>query len=353
MSLRRNIYLLILIIFLFSVYTCKTDLELLADWKETTVVYGLLNPADSVHYIKINKAFLGEGDAYEMALVYDSLYHKGSLVVKLIEYENGINKTEIILEVDSSISKESGTFSYPNQMLYMTPGTNILNSTSSYKLEIKKVKTGEVIASSETDLVNDFVVLEPRTDTSTSVAWAVGNAYSTYTAKWNSAKNGKLYELIIIFHYMEFDKTTGDTVTSDGIINWPVFSRIKSSTTDGGEFMTYEVNGKNFYTKVKSYFGTSYANVNRKAGKLDFVFSVGGNELNTYIDVNNAQSGLVQSQVKPEYTNIDGGLGIFSSRFTKMVKGKSMTRFSIDSLACGEITKHLNFYREDSSLPCN
>ena len=39
---------------------CDNEVDINADWKETIVVYGLLNPNDSIQYIKVNKAFLNE-----------------------------------------------------------------------------------------------------------------------------------------------------------------------------------------------------------------------------------------------------------------------------------------------------
>jgi len=77
----RYILLALITCFLAS---CETDLDINADWEEITIVYGILNPNDSIQYIKINKAFLGQGDPYEFAKVSDSLYHKDSLDVTLI-----------------------------------------------------------------------------------------------------------------------------------------------------------------------------------------------------------------------------------------------------------------------------
>ena len=52
-------------ILMFS--SCETDIDVNADYQDITVVYGLVNPNDTNHYIKINKAFLGEGSALDLA----------------------------------------------------------------------------------------------------------------------------------------------------------------------------------------------------------------------------------------------------------------------------------------------
>ncbi|NDB35276.1 MAG: hypothetical protein EB023_08010, partial [Flavobacteriia bacterium] len=44
---------------------CNEKIDLVGDFKETAVVYGLLDHADSLHYIKITRAFLGPGNAVD------------------------------------------------------------------------------------------------------------------------------------------------------------------------------------------------------------------------------------------------------------------------------------------------
>ena len=73
---RRTIALLILPAVFAA---CSTELEVSAPYKDITVVYGVLSTraTDGVsdetrHYVKINKAFLGEGDALVYAQIPDS-----------------------------------------------------------------------------------------------------------------------------------------------------------------------------------------------------------------------------------------------------------------------------------------
>ncbi|MCK4361265.1 MAG: hypothetical protein KAV70_05930, partial [Bacteroidales bacterium] len=85
----KKINLLLVILFtglLFS--ACETDVDIIADYEDVTVVYGLLNQ-DSITYLKINKAFLGEGNALIMAKVEDSSNYTGMLDVKIEEWASG------------------------------------------------------------------------------------------------------------------------------------------------------------------------------------------------------------------------------------------------------------------------
>jgi hypothetical protein len=66
----RLLYLLAAVLTLSS---CETEVELTAaEYAETTVVYGLIDLSASKQVFRINKTFLGEGSAFDMALVADS-----------------------------------------------------------------------------------------------------------------------------------------------------------------------------------------------------------------------------------------------------------------------------------------
>ncbi|MBK9627952.1 MAG: hypothetical protein IPO56_09700 [Flavobacteriales bacterium] len=48
---------------------CSSELDINAPYKDITIVYGLLDSHDPIQFIKVNKAFLGEGDAYVFAQI--------------------------------------------------------------------------------------------------------------------------------------------------------------------------------------------------------------------------------------------------------------------------------------------
>jgi hypothetical protein len=51
----------------------------------------------------------------------------------------------------------------------------------------------------------------------------------------------------------------------------------------------------------------------RYTNDVDFIISVAAADLNTYMEVNEPSNSIIQE--RPEYTNIDNGTGIFSSRY--------------------------------------
>src|SRR5580693_7557175 len=96
--------------------SCNNDLKILAPYKDITVVYGLIDQNDTVHYIRINKAFEGIGNAYTMAMQYDSIYYPVGNISAVIEDSspttNSIVNT-LKLDTTTTIPLSPGVFSYP------------------------------------------------------------------------------------------------------------------------------------------------------------------------------------------------------------------------------------------------
>ena len=65
-------FLFMLSLPVFFLEACEEDFDITASYKDVTVVYGLLDLGDDTTYLRINKAFLGDGNALLMAQVEDS-----------------------------------------------------------------------------------------------------------------------------------------------------------------------------------------------------------------------------------------------------------------------------------------
>lgn len=320
----------ILLLGMIGISSCSTDVDVIGDWEETMVVYGLLNQNDSVHYIRVSKAFLGEENALVMAQEYDSLYYGSQLELSLERVKGGNVLETITLQRDTTIPLEEGVFSSPNQVLYKT--TQALHDDSEYVLEITNTSTAKKVNAS-TDLVKDFTVDKPKT--TESINWNLFN--SDYKVKWQSAVNGKMYQLTIRFHYTEQNKIT--LVSENKYIDW-VFTSQESNNGNGGEDMEVAIDGQSFYTFIASMIEPN-SNVNRYIGNLDFTIAVAGEDFATYMEVNQPTTGVLQE--KPVYTNIENGIGLFSSRYEKIVANLSMVTSTQDSIRYGQHTQNLGF----------
>jgi hypothetical protein len=339
----RNILLFISLSLFFI--SCETDFETTADWKDITVVYGLLDQRDSVQYIKINKAFLGEGDALMFAKENDSINYPNPLKVWLEEWDENGNKIQTIINFDTATSYKpddpNAVFSTGAQRIYKGVPTNHgilgkpykiipivqppndtigyetfwLNDKSTYKLFIQYPDSSKTI-SSETYLVQDFKITKPFPG-STTITF-VPNPSNTTTFSWEKAPNDDdnkfKYEFHLIFYYKED--------SANQIVDKSLILASGEVYPQGGSdelYVYYKDN--NFFTSCENNIpyddATTEGNIKeRYTGNVDLVVSVAAGEFNLFMQVYEPSTSIVQE--KPPYTNIDNGIGIFSSRYYKI-----------------------------------
>jgi hypothetical protein len=68
---------------------------------------------------------------------------------------------------------------------------------------------------------------------------------------------------------------------------------------------------------------------------------VANEELATYLEINSPVTGVIQE--RPEYTNINGGLGLFASRSSQGVYGMGLKSTTFKFFESDSATSLLNF----------
>jgi hypothetical protein len=146
---------LLLLVSILAFQSCKEEIDLIGDFEETAIVYGLLDKADSVHMIKINRAFIGPGNSIEIAAIPDSNYFD-DLVVTIEERVGGsLQRSWVLTDTLVDNKDETGIFYAPEQILYYfeTPPSSPLIAGAVYKLHID-VNNGEFEVTGETEIVS-------------------------------------------------------------------------------------------------------------------------------------------------------------------------------------------------------
>src|SRR5688572_4434426 len=135
------------ILMLFS--SCEDDIDLTAPYKDIPVVYGLLDRNDTTHYIRIQKCYLADDNAFLFAGVQDSNYYPSSLIVYILEFNSSGTQLDSIhlIQTINEFPKDSGLFSSGNNILYK--GTKVLNAANTYKLVIIKPNGDTTTASTQ------------------------------------------------------------------------------------------------------------------------------------------------------------------------------------------------------------
>ncbi|MCW5907145.1 MAG: hypothetical protein KIS94_04745 [Chitinophagales bacterium] len=341
------------IVALLFITGCKQDFDLTADYKETPVVYALLNGSETVHYIRIQKGFLIDGNAYNATGIADSIYYKDSLTVRLIPFLNGNQSGQPLTFSKVLMPKDSGLFASDHNFLYKYTGS--LDYNRQYKLEVVNTATGNTFGSKKnTDntegikMVKDFTIGVP------SYKGFKMALKTTIPAKivWYSAQNAAMYDVKVRFPFKEFDAQTNALLRDTFIDVVMVKSKVVADAT-GGNSVTDDFSGILLLTALKNAL-TQNANVYRMFSSdkgMTFYFSAGGDELSKYINSQVSQgSGLAANEALPPYTNIENGYGLLSSRYYKQIDSVLLTNDALDTLACHAFTSGLNFRKFNGQL---
>jgi hypothetical protein len=330
---------LALVLVVLGLYSCENEINLNAPYKETGVIYGILDKDLDTQVVRIQKAFLGEGNALVMAENADSVYYAdGVLDVKMYQ----LNASNLIIDSFPMTRflgppKDQGTFPASPNILYKNNGQT-LDPNSKYKIVVRNFNTGNVF-SSQTPIVNDVIIERPTASVNQLIRFTGPNPLEVI---YTTISSGYIYNLAIRFHYTEEDINSG--VIDSSYIDWFFPNEVVViSQIDGLPVkprIEMEIAGDKFYKFVGSQIAVN-PNVIRRPGKLDFKVTVGAEFLANYVDINAPGTNLLTSP--PQYSNVDNGLGIFSSRSFTILPNKELDQQSKAELVSGPYTGNLGF----------
>lgn len=307
----KSLFCIFACIVLLTSSSCSTKIDINEPYKEQTVVYGLLNQTDSIQYIKINKAFLGEGNNFDYAQIPDSFnYNPADLQVKLEVIKNKLKTNEIVLRDTILPTANTGIFSKEKNIIYYTKEKLFAKENGeflTYKLVVKNIKSGNEVTS-ETNLIDRVSI--NYLGNSFSIIRTDGN-YVPISLEWNPANFAKTYNVILTFYYSEKKNNSIPTVKS---VDWNLGEVTTPNSNGTGLPVTLVTNGEDFVNFLKSIKSANFPDdgSTRFADSVKYTLYSGGAELYFYQQVNKPSSGLLLE--KPLYGNIKNGLGIFSCR---------------------------------------
>lgn len=375
----------ILLIFLVALPSCKNDLKLNAPYKEFPSIYAVINSQDRLHMIRVNKVFLGEGNANVMAKVADSVnYQPGELTITLNRFVGGVqvdasplhpdlSKRRTIVFRDSVIQTESGAFS-TNQRVYVSfddlheegpflPGTTTRNLKGwvvkgDYVLTVKNNRTGNIFTAKATaiDSVNGQTGYKPLTIAPIYPYAGTGqnnDEFVDYATRGGSihfpvTNNAQIYSLYIRLHFYEL---FGSGRRYD-FVDYTFNNKTSKDVTRRAnlDHLFFDVVQKDFFSTV----GISLSRKNldqslmRKMERVEFLIYSSSQEYLDFLEYSKPSFGLNQN--KPLYSNFDSqaAIGIFTFR-TRCSITKEMSTTFISEFRRNSNTCNYNFLTADES----
>jgi hypothetical protein len=339
----------LLLFFSLSLFlaACENDFDVAAPWKEIPVVYGILSPVDTAHYLRIEKAFIDpDNSALGVAQIADSLYYPADAISVWLEEKGTTSKIQLS-RVDGALEgypRKGGIFAQQPNWLYKAKSTGgfSLKPGKSYRLVIKRAD-GKPDITAETTLPGNFIVINPSDQTSPPNQLSLAGTNSG-SIIWNSDVNGYYFNVTLVIRYRE--KALNGTTLSTNTLVWEAAKNVKRSEVTSG-------NG--FYRGVVSLTGTSFYNFlsqnltrpapdrYREFATFDIILDGGGYEIKEYLETAQANSGLTGAETFPNYSNISEGYGIFTARNRSIKEGLRFTLLTVDSMNVNSLTDTLGF----------
>lgn len=330
MKLKQGIlFSFIALTFTMLISSCKEDIDLTGDAKETAVIYGLLNQADSVHFIKINRAFISNDNSLITAQIPDSNYFK-NVDATIKELVNGNVVRTWILKDTLIENKEPGVFYAPEQKLYYFKTTStqplIANANTQYKLDVN-INEGEFSVSGITKLIAGMGITQPQSYFTFATSDVANKGYASSTIAFTKG-DAFLTNVKIQLTIKEFIGSNFTTKTLDWNVG-DLNSASMPSTT-----CSVLANGKTFYTVIRDGV-TNDPNITKRMLKSIKVILTGGSEdLEKYMKLVAPSSSLAQT--KPTFTNLTATndrnvVGIFSARHTTSISKEDWILFGVST----------------------
>jgi len=340
--MRFSIALLGFFTLILTFSSCETDFDLNAPRDETAVIFGFLEMSADTQFFRIQKTFLGDGDALLYALEPDSSTFDD--VEGRVFWTNS-SGTEIgSAEMDEILIDDKNTdgiFFAPQQLVYYIPSSEItFNPNFTYHLEV--FAGGEMYTSSTKLVQIDEIDIQqpPPSQQVPEISFVTGNGasvdYLDKRIRFTAQEFARRYSVSMNFRFREF-KTTGTFTRNFNFI----IGNIITEDGDGGQTEELEFNAESWYALIDNITDPDPELLYREIGEVEFFITLAAEDLHNYLSVNEPVTSIVIE--RPEYTNInkgnngEPGIGVFSSRFT-IERSKFLNFNSKRELVCGQFT---------------
>ncbi|MEM9053168.1 MAG: hypothetical protein AAGC47_14035 [Bacteroidota bacterium] len=304
--------------------SCETEVELLAPYEETPVIYGILDYTADTQFVRINKTFLGEGEPSQYSAIKDSVeYEEGDVSATIVKFnEEGNEVASFPLQIIDRPSRDPGIFYDEDVRFYFTDAElftqddldQVLFNPSDFSFELRVDIQGEQYAATTVfPGISESTITFPNdiNGEPARLAFAFGTQTLMFTSvnlRFLSDNSTETYSGLL---RMNFDYVTvEDELVENQFID---FNLGEFQNDESGAPFNAVVQGENYYTFLKSELDMIPGLKEVQIFNLETIIIGAPPELSTYIDV--AQPVSEFSPTFSTFTNFDNGaIGLFSSR---------------------------------------
>ena len=313
--------------------SCESDFDPTAPVGSTPYVVCVLNPKDSAQYVRVQRSYIANENAYNFSDNTDSLYYPPDeiqvFLARFDTLDGALMEEPYELEITHEIPKDSGDFSSSGHYLFKT--TEPIYGDYEYELSVyfpaeDKRITSRIKPLGSWNLKHAFEEEERKT----RYSW-----YHPEDVDYFTDLTPNNHKQLTRFLYVEM--TDHDTTRKyvEHYYEYAAFGDFDDNLEEQDFY------GDNFLYRFIQREVPEIPGVKRIAVGLDFMIKIPDSILVVARTVDDPDSKFIY---KPDFNNIkNGGVGLFASQYKLTVFGKAFRREELDSISMGKFTRRLNF----------
>lgn len=308
---------------------------------DTLIVYGILNPSDTLHSLLVYRSVSGkERGAEELLSDPALLYPTGIQVTIKLLSSSGNTLSEFSFKPETLFVPQ---FNAPFRLVWRARGSVPLQAAVA-RLTITS-EDGNHNATSTIPLLTNIDIYYPsETDTSQEIDLS-GKA--PFSVGWEHNPLAVTYAVELTLLYREGNGST----MSDRRVSWLAHPWVDPGVENClGNICRVTVSLGDFLGALAGNIPASDSVV-REATHLLITIWAGDENYMTYRRIQQAQTfSLAAEQALPLWGNIDGALGMLAMVYSESTVPHRLSPGTIDSIACSAITRPLNFKTSAGTL---
>lgn len=315
---------------------CSNEFQIAAPFQDIPVVYGIISPNDTAHYIRIERVFIDpDASAYDVAKIPDSIYYPNNAIAVFLERVNTGQRYQMtrVNGNREGYVRQTGTFERDSNFLYKIKPSQLggmLREGEKYRLIIERAD-GRPSITAETTVPDSLLLISPRPTDFEPRTIPLSGANPT-SVEWRCRANAVVFDVYLHIHYREL--APDGTFLANKSIRWKAARNvIRENTLIGSGFYRGKTNisASEFYGVLLDNVDVT-ANVQRYFNSIDVEIEGAGPEIADYQESEAVNAGLTGAEVTTRYSNLSEGYGIFTAKKDWTIPGFRLTSAAFDSL---------------------
>ncbi len=313
---------------------CVDQLDVNTTGESLPVVYALINPDDTMHYVNLTRSFSGKESASVMARDASLLYFDNAEVYIEVVSDLGwpVKYASFIPMIGPG--KKPGIFIESPNLLYCLNGSlrNYVSDGYTVRL-IVNIPGIQVFCSASQIYYTPPEILLPAPSHHTRMNLYHGEPIQI---KWEDKYGYTSYEVSIRFNYLEFCEQGSEAVSARVSFNHD--GKIMEANQETSTLIQI-LNGDSFLSLLAQALPNKVGVIYRKFDSFDIIVASASESFRDYME----SFEITSDRLGLPVSNIAGGIGLFSLISRSENAGYLLDQLSLDSLSEGRFTRHLNF----------